>query len=930
MEAFIANTHYGVRNYLQLKSYETVDTGLFKLSLGSEKTSIKEKLENSESAPLNLFILFLSPYIVRFHYAFSDSFDLNINRLLDFSNYDVNAKIEICEQSIDGTAAERASSRLRRTNDLSVLRVEDTVTELIFHTDILKIIINKDALKIDIYDTDGDLISSDLSQAGFYSDVFLDGGPQVRSYRAYADSQNPPLIYGLGDKTGEINRWGRRFINKPVDALGYDSSNSDPLYKDIPFFIALDRVLNKAHGIFFDNFSEKFFDFGKERKPSPYYYFGAVAGDLNYYYIHGPELSKVSQRFIELTGRPSLEPEFIFGYMGSGMAYTEKNNSAEELLNFTKRHQAENIFPTAFHLSSGYTLNEKNERLQFTWNPQKFPQPELFIKELRELGVELCANLKPVLLKSHPLYAEAERLDLFINEAGENAEIEVCENAEIEVCEQSPLETDAQRAVSRLRRTNDRSVLQVHEDHEDDENAEIEVCEQSLVVDYWGGEGSYLDFTKPKTQTWWKTKIKEQLLGKGLRGIWNDNNEYEIFTAHSQVHRTILMPNLMSKLSYEASLENNSELRPWILSRSGYAGIQKYAETWTGDNCSSFTALKYDTQLISSMGISGMIHCGCDIGGFWGDKPSPELFLRWIQLGVFSPRFTIHSYKEEPTEVLDLLTGSSPDGISFFSIAKKFMQLRDNLKPYLYQANYLAHTQGIPIQRPLVYDFQDDFKVREISFQYMLGESLLVIPVAETIYDDAENIEQLVSQQSQRFYLPALENYCEARSSSTRAPLENSGSWVDFFNFKEYPAGKEYNYELDINTIPVFVKANSVVALVEKTDSKPDNLVFNYPQDALHEIPLKFKIFLNSQELSLKKNITIDYHFYEDDGNTNAYKQGQYLLRYFKFYIELLGDVPRVKVRVLSHQGLLKSRYIINIDCIYNENLYNIDWIGLS
>ena len=864
MEAFIANTHYGVRNYLQLKSYQALDTRVFKLSLGSDKSSIKEKLENSESAPLNLFILFLSPYIVRFHYAFSDSFDLNINPLLDFSSYALSAEVKVCEQSIDGTAPERASSRLRRTNDLSVLRVEDTATELIFNTDILKIIINKDALKIDIYDADGDLISSDLSQAGFYSDVFLDGGPQVRSYRAYADSQNPPLIYGLGDKTGELNRWGRRFINKPVDALGYDSSNSDPLYKDIPFFIALDRVLNKAHGIFFDNFSEKFFDFGKERKPSPYYYFGAVAGDLNYYYIHGPELSKVSQRFIELTGRPNLEPEFIFGYMGSGMAYTEKDNSAEELLNFTKRHQAENIFPTAFHLSSGYTLNEKNERLQFTWNPQKFPQPELFIKELRELGVELCVNLKPVLLKSHPLYAEAERLDLFINEAGENAE--------------------------------------------------IEVCEQSLVVDYWGGEGSYLDFTKPQTQTWWKTKIKEQLLEKGLRGIWNDNNEYEIFTAHSQVHKTILMPNLMSKLSYEASLENNPELRPWILSRSGYAGIQKYAETWTGDNCSSFTALKYDTQIISSMGISGMIHCGCDIGGFWGDKPSPELFLRWIQLGVFSPRFTIHSYKKEPTEVLDLLTSSNPDAISFFSIAKKIMQLRDNLRPYLYQANYLAHTQGIPIQRPLIYDFQEDIKVREISFQYMLGESLLIIPVAETIYDD---------QQSQRFYLPAFGNYCETISSSTTAPLEDSGSWINFFNFKEYPAGQEYEQELDINTIPVFVKANSILPMLDETFQDPQK------QDTA-SIPLKFRIFLNFQELSLKKNITIDYNFYEDDGNTNAYKHGQYLLRHFQFHIELLGDAPRVKVRVLSHQGLLKSRYIINIDCIYNENLYSIDGISLS
>jgi alpha-glucosidase len=259
------------------------------------------------------------------------------------------------------------------------------------------------------------------------------------------------------------------------------------------------------------------------------------------------------------------------------------------------------------------------------------------------------------------------------------------------------------------------------------------------------------------------------------------------------------------------------------------------------------------------------------------------------------------------------------------------MQLRNNLRPYLYQANYLAHTQGIPIQRPLIYDFQDDFKVREISFQYMLGEALLVIPVTKTIYDDEEeNAEPRVMLQSQRFYLPALENYCETRSSSTRAPLENSGSWIDFFNFKEYPAGQECNYELDINTIPVFVKANSVIPLVEIVELKPDGLFLNAPQDPLLKVSLKFRIFLNSQELTLKKNISIDYNFYEDDGNTNAYKHGQYLLRHFQFHIELLGDMPQVKVRVLSHQGLLKSRYIINIDCIYNENLYSVDGIGLS
>jgi alpha-glucosidase (family GH31 glycosyl hydrolase) len=186
----------------------------------------------------------------------------------------------------------------------------------------------------------------------------------------------------------------------------------------------------------------------------------------------------------------------------------------------------------------------------------------------------------------------------------------------------------------------------------------------------------------------------------------------------------------------------------------------------------------------------------------------------------------------------------------------------------------------------------------------MLGESLLVIPVSKTIYDDAENAEHETMQQLQRFYLPTLGNYCQTTSSSATVPMEDPDSWIDFFNFKEYPAGKEYNYESDINTIPVFVRTNSVIPLVKIVEPKPDGLFLNAPQDPLLKVSLKFRIFLNSQELTLKKNITIKYNFYEDDGNTNAYKHGQYLLRHFEFYIELLGDVPRVKVRVLSHQGL--------------------------
>ena len=136
-------------------------------------------------------------------------------------------------------------------------------------------------------------------------------------------------------------------------------------------------------------------------------------------------------------------------------------------------------------------------------------------------------------------------------------------------------------------------------------------------------------------------------------------------------------------------------------------------------------------RLLVQWGLSGLIHSGCDIGGFWGNEPSPELLLRWIQNGVFAPRFCIHSYKDDPTEVLQLKDSKDENikDISIWPLAKSYMSLRDQLFPYIYQANYVAATESIPIQRPLVYDFQDDENVLEKASQYLFGQSLMVCPL---------------------------------------------------------------------------------------------------------------------------------------------------------------------------------------------------------
>ncbi len=628
-----------------------------------------------------MFIHLLSENIIRFHYKFDKDYSINKpNEFLDLDNFTNNFDVKQFDLSI-------------KTSELTIE-------------------IHPCPFEIKVYNKEGMLISADESELGFWSEALDYNKTQneIRCYKRYG--KQAPCIFGLGDKTGSINRWGQRFRNAPIDALGYDSKSTDPLYKDIPFFIHLDTNSQLAHGIFFDNFYAKFFDFGRERKPSPYYYFGAESGDLNYYLIYGPSIKKIVSRYLELTGRPPEWPEFTYGYLASGMAYTENPQTQcdNSLLTSFKRLESNSCKPSAFHLSSGYIQNSQGERQQFVWNADKFPDPQQFSTLAKELGIELTANVKPVLLCSHPWYQEANDLKLFIND----------------------------------------------------------FKNKTLVVDYWGGRGSYLDFTKKQTQFWWKEKLQTNILANGIRGIWNDNNEYEIFEPHKAHGQLPKMSLIMSKLALEAGSD-------WVLSRSGYAGIQRYAQTWIGDNCSSWQSLQYDNAILSSMSISGLIHCGTDIGGFWGDGLNSELLLRWIQNGVFTPRFCIHSYKDTPTEP-DMFAASHPE---HFKIIQKFMALRNEFIPYIKETARKASQEGIPIMRPTVYDFQDDTNTYNQSFEYMFGDKYLVAPIYKPMAEST----------IREIYLPG-----------------KNTTWTHYFTGEKFQGGQTISLFIDINTIPVFIK----------------------------------------------------------------------------------------------------------------------------
>lgn len=671
------NTQYGLKNYLSAESLEEISIGHFQIELQGK---IKKTYLN---------IIFFNKDTIRFHYSFSKDFNLRK------PNQHLNFKIIETQNTVTD---------------------KDSCYEI--QSDELKLVIYKNPLKTEIYSKKGDLLSADFPSLGFWSGELNDSSKEIRIYKAYQKLENPPLIYGLGDKTGSINRWGRRFRNAPIDALGYDSKETDPLYKDIPFFIHFDK--ENAHGIFFDNFHKKTFDFGKERKPGLYYYMSAEGGDANYYFFNGPSLKEVIQNYLKLTGMPALMPDYALGYLASGMSYLENYGAQDKqdsrVTDTLTRFKENKLAASAFHMSSGYILNDKNERHQFIWNKDKFPEPKAFSDKVKALGVKLCANVKPVLLKTHPWYEDAKKEEIFI----------------------------------------------------DDTNGD------ALVVDYWGGEGSYIDFRKEQAQTWWLDKLEKHILEQGIDGVWNDNNEYEIFDKHQAYGHEPEMSLIMSKLSYELAKKLKPDEEPWTLTRSAYSGIQKYAQTWIGDNYSSWQSLKYDNAILSSMSISGLVHCGTDIGGFFGPEVDPELFLRWIQCGVFSPRFSIHSYKKEATEP-DMFKDSHPE---FYKIIQKFFKIREELMPYLKELNQKAHDLGEPLMRPLVYDFPEDEKIYEESFHYMLGDKYLVCPVW--------------NQDSQKeIYLPG-------------AGIE----WTHYFTKDLYMGGASYKFKNTHDFIHVFEKTS--------------------------------------------------------------------------------------------------------------------------
>lgn len=603
--------------------------------------------------------------------------------------------------------------------------------------------------------------------------------------------------YGFGEKAGKLNKHGKRMRMLNLDPMGYDAEYSDPLYKHLPFYITRNKKTKASFGIYYDNMSTAIFEMGSEldNYHGLYRYFQSCDGDLDYYFIVGNKISDITERFSWLTGKTIFSPKWSLGYSGSTMQYTEMEDAQDQLNNFLSNCQEYNIPCDSFQLSSGYTsINGK--RYVFNWNHTKFYDIKSFTNTFKKNGVRLCANIKPGILKDHPLFEELKNNDLLIKEKDSN-------------------------------------------------NPEM--------VQYWDEMGAYIDFTNVKSCEWWKKNVKKQLLEYGIDSTWNDNNEYEIWNKEARCNGfgngynieliKPLMSMLMMKASYEAQKEFSPEIRPYLISRAGLAGIQRYVQTWSGDNRTSWNNLKYNIRMGLGYVLSGMYNIGHDVGGFAGEAPEPELFVRWIQNGIFHPRFTIHSWNDDQSVNVPWMYKE------VLSEVKEAMNFRVKIIPYIYDLLYKAHTYYTPIIKPVFYDFEYDEKTFEDSDDFMLG-NILVASVVEK------------GATKRKIYLP------------------KDVFWYNYNNQEIYLGGREVEVDVKLKDFPIFIKEGSIIPI---NLSKPE---FNMKKDERGFI-IYPTVYSNK----------IKYNYFDDDGLSYSYLKGE------KLEISFMIDVSEKDINILINKN---------------------------
>lgn len=633
----------------------------------------------------------------------------------------------------------------------------------------LRIRINKNPMQIQIFDKYQKLIYSDFKDQGHVSDA--------KGVKARKVLRSDEQFFGLGEKTGTLNRRGKNYKMWNSDRPCY-SVTEDPIAKSIPFFMSSYR-----YGIFLDNTYKTEFKFGTES--SDFYSFEAPDGAFVYYFIYGKDYKEIQQQYIALTGQPIMPPKWALGFAQSRGLYTKENQALEVAAEFRKRKIPIDII----YQDIGWTQNLQD----FEWRKGNYTNPKAMLKKLKDNGFKMIVSQDPVVSqKDNKQWAEADKLGYFVKDVRTNKAYDM------------PWP--------------------------------------------WGGNCGVVDFTIPEVADWWG-KYQQKPIDDGISGFWTDmgepawSNEEDIdrlnmkhrIGMHNEIHNVFGLT--WDKVVKEQFEKRNPNKRIFQMTRSAYAGLQRYTFGWTNDSGSGSDVLDGWAQMENqvavgiSAGLGGIPFWTTDISGYCGDitdyPAMAELYTRWMQFGIFCPLSRAHHEGDNAVEPW-----------MFGEVAEKntkaAIELKYQLFPYLYTYSRKAHDSGLPITRGLFMEYPNDAEAAKIDNQFIFGEELLVAPVLKK------------GERVKRVYLP-------------------EGEWIDFNDKKtEYLGGEKLPYKAPLNTIPIFVKKGSIIPMMP---------IMQYIGEK-RDYPVTFHIFPNYEDE--KASFTL----YEDEGENQDYLKGIFSLTY--------------------------------------------------
>ena len=604
-----------------------------------------------------------------------------------------------------------------------------------------KVVINKTPFRIEIFDENGQAVVNDDAK---HPTLFDRSTGEINATKLLRGAVE--TFYGFGEKAfAEMQRNSKYIVNWNTDTFSYPIG-TDPIYESIPFFYAL--YDGKAYGVFFNNTYRSFFDMGKTSPER--YTFGADGGELDYFVFTGGKQrspKKVMEEYASLTGTTPLPPIWALGNQQSRWSYYTEKRVREIADGFRKNRIPFDVIYLDIDYMDGYRV--------FTWDKTRFPDPKRMISDLRAEGTKTVLIIDPGIKvdENYSVYRDGKAANIFVK---------------------NPDGSDLVRRV-------------------------------------WPGDCVFPDFTLPKARDWFGKQYKSDL-DDGVAGFWNDMNEPGVFLTeqtekpeilhhpaktfpldtphagdglrdtHRRFHNIYGMQ--MARATFEGLKKLAPDKRPFVLTRAGYSGVQRYAAVWTGDNYASWDHLALTIPMLTNMSVSGIPFVGADVGGF-NEMPSGELYARWLQAAALTPFLRSHSVgwvgNKEAWEY----------GDAFTKINRETVELRYKFLPYLYTLFYEHERSGEPIMRPLWYEFPSDKGTYLISDEYMVGDDVLVAPVIKE------------GMTTRGIYLPV------------------GAEWVDWWTGARLESGKIHYLSTPIDRLPIFVRVGSVIPtqnVIQSTD----------------------------------------------------------------------------------------------------------------